>query len=269
MQIQLGCLNRPWYNFTLEESLAGIVEAGFRYCGFISSQQERPLIAPETAVADLARIAAAVEQYGLTAQVLVSNTDTELPHAQAVAKLKRTVDWCQRLGLPYLILTGTHNESKYEAWYEGTAAALDYAQERGVFVMLKAHGGNAALARDLLRAVARFDHPDFGLCYDPGNIYYYTGEKAEEDLPKVAAQVNAMCIKDETGGRHGEVSLTPGTGLVDFPRIFSILDEHGFAGPCWVECVGGATLDEINAEAKKTYRFITDVVAAQGAREKT
>lgn len=107
----------------------------------------------------------------------------------------------------------------------------------------------------------RIQHPSFGLCYDPGNIYYYTGEKAEEDLPKVAAQVSAMCIKDETGGKHGEVMLTPGTGLVDFPRIFSILDEHKFSGPCWVECVGGTTLDEINAEAKKTYEFISGVVA--------
>jgi sugar phosphate isomerase/epimerase len=110
--------------------------------------------------------------------------------------------------------------------------------------------------------VHRFSHPSFGLCYDPGNIYYYTGLKAEEDLPKVAHQVRAMCIKDETGGKHGEVMLTPGTGLVDFAHIFSILSGAGFSGPCWVECLGGKTVDEINAEAKKTYEFISGIVAS-------
>jgi sugar phosphate isomerase/epimerase len=56
--------------------------------------------------------------------------------------------------------------------------------------------------------------------------------------------------------------ITPGTGLVDFPRIFTILNEAGFSGPCWVECVGGSTLDEINAEAARTHRYINDLAAA-------
>jgi sugar phosphate isomerase/epimerase len=117
----------------------------------------------------------------------------------------------------------------------------------------------SALAEDLLRAVERFDHPNFGICYDPGNIYYYTGERAEEDLPKVAEHVRAMCVKDEVGGKHGEVMITPGTGVVDFGRIFSILSGVGFSGPCWVECVGGKTLAEVNAEAGKARDFIIGV----------
>lgn len=260
MQIQLGCLTRPWHDQPLDEALAGIAAAGFTRVGVMLSAQGQPLISPETEAQDIARVNDAVRRHGLVNQVTISNTDTNLPHDEAVAKLKRTVSWCQQLGLTHLVLTGTHDESKYEAWYAATAEALDYAQERGVSVLLKAHGGMCALAEDLLRALDRIPHPNFGVCYDPGNIYYYTGEKAEEDLPKVAAHVSAMCIKDETGGKHGEVMLTPGTGLVDFTRIFSILNDHGFAGPCWVECVGGTTLAERNAEAKKTYEFISRVV---------
>jgi hypothetical protein len=97
-----------------------------------------------------------------------------------------------------------------------TGQCLDYAQQQGMLVLLKAHGGMCALAEDLLYALKRLPHPNFGICYDPGNIYYYTGQKAEEDLPKVAAQVKAMCIKDETGGKEGEVMITPHYS-VDFP----------------------------------------------------
>jgi sugar phosphate isomerase/epimerase len=261
VEIELGCLNRPWYDFTLAESLAGIGAAGFPVCGFISQQQGRPLISDTQAEADLAAVNALVAQHGLRAQVLISNTDTNLSLEASVAKLRTTISRARALGLSHLVLTGTHDESKYEAWYAATAQGLDFAQEQGVKVLLKAHGGMCALAEDLLYARERLSHPNFGLCYDPGNIYYYTGEKAEEDLPKVAAHVDAMCLKDETGGKHGDVMLTLGTGLVDFPRIFSILNDHGFSGPCWVECVGGKTLAEIDAEAKKTYDFITQVVA--------
>jgi len=66
------------------------------------------------------------------------------------------------------------------------------------------------------------------------------------------------------GGKHGEVMITPGTGLVDFRRIFAILAEAGFSGPCWVECLGGKTVAEINAEAAKTRRFISDLVQSIG-----
>ena len=262
MQIELGCLNRPWYDHTLADSLAGIAAAGFPICGFISQQQGKPLVNDEQAEADIAAIRALVMQHGLQAQVLIGNTDTTIPPEASVAKLHATITRAKALGLPYLVLTGTHDQSKYEHWYAATAQGLDFAQEQGVKVLLKAHGGMCALAEDLLYALDRLPHPNFGICYDPGNIYYYTGEKAEEDLPKVAARVQAMCIKDEIGGKHGDVMLTPGTGLVDFPRIFSILNEHGFSGPCWVECVGGKTLEELNAEAKQTYDFISQVVAA-------
>ena len=65
-----------------------------------------------------------------------------------------------------------------------------------------------------------------------------------------------MCIKDEIGGKHGEVMITPGTGLVDFPRIFEILGDVGFSGPIWVECVGGKSVGEINEEARKARELV-------------
>src|SRR5512140_2416288 len=150
MQIQLGCLTRPWHSFTPEEALAGIAAAGFKYVGLMLGSKGQPLISPETGQQDIARVNELVERHGLIHQVTISNTDTTLPKAEAVAKLKRTISWCQGMHLPYLVLTGTHDESKYEAWYEATGEALDYAKEAGVRVLLKAHGGMCALAEDLL-----------------------------------------------------------------------------------------------------------------------
>jgi sugar phosphate isomerase/epimerase len=263
MRIELGCFTRPWGQYTLEEALAGIAAAGYQNVG-LTSVADTPLFSDEWSDQMNAQVAALVSEHALRAQVTFGNPDVSLRGPEAAAKFARQLDWCRGLGIDYMVLLGTEDSSRYEAWFEAAAGCLDAAAERGITLVLKPHGGLSSLADDLLRAASRLAHPAFGICYDPGNIYYYTGQKAEDDLPKVAKHVRAMCIKDETGGKHGEVMITPGTGLVDFERIFSILSEAGFSGPCWVECVGGSSLAEIDAEARKAFEFVNALIARTG-----
>ena len=261
MRIQLGCLNRPWYEFTLEEALSGIAGAGYRAVGF-TGQQGKPVISADMTDEDVQKLKSLLQKNKLEPQVSISQPSVELEPDQAAYRFDREMARGKEIGLKYFILCGTANESKYEQWYSVVERCLDYAREHGLTLLLKPHGGISALGTDLLRAADRLTHPSFGICYDPGNIYYYTGQRAEEDLPAVAGKVRAMCIKDEVGGKHGEVAITPGTGLVDFKRIFSILGDAGFSGPCWVECLGGKAVDEINKESRKTFDFITGIVAS-------
>lgn len=263
MRIELGCFTRPWGQHTLEEALAGIAAAGYTSVG-LTSLADTPLFSDEWTDESNAGLARLVRGSGLRAQVTFGNPDLSLAGPEAASRFGQQLGWCKELGIDYVVLLGTDDPDEYEAWFDVTERCLDIAAEREITLLLKPHGGLSSLAEDLLRAASRLPHPTFGICYDPGNVYYYTGQNPEEDLPKVAEQVRAMCIKDETGGRHGEVMITPGTGLVDFERIFSILDGAGFSGPCWVECVGGSTLAEINAEAKKAYEFVSRAVARAG-----
>ena len=258
MEIELGCWTRPWWHFTLEEALRGVAAAGFRFVG-LTPFDDKPPFSADSTEEDIARLKAAVESHGLAPRVAFGNPDLSRELEEAVRLFHREIERVQWLGLTHIVLLGTAEEQQYEKWYGAVERCLDFAGEHGVMLLLKPHGGLSALAEDLLRAVERFHHPYFGVCYDPGNIYYYTGEKAEEDLPRVVEHVRAMCIKDELGGKHGEVMITPGTGLVDFDRILSILKDAGFSGPCWVECVGGTSLEEINAEARKARDFVVRV----------
>ena len=153
MHIELGCLTRPWHSYTVEESLAGIAAAGFPYVGVMGSHQGRPVIPADSRAAAVAHLKSLLVGSGLKAQVTITNTDTEAPAEEAIKKLKAQIDLAKEMGLPYLILTGTHNEAKYEEWYARTEQCLDHAGEQGILVLLKAHGGLCALAEDLaLRA---------------------------------------------------------------------------------------------------------------------
>jgi sugar phosphate isomerase/epimerase len=257
MDMQLGCFTRPWAEagFTQDEALAGIAGAGYRYVGLNTR-----VYGPGWADADRAELVTRLNANNLSAQVSFGNPDLSLPLAQAVDQFRRKIAWCRGVGIGYIVLLGTEQEGLYDRWFEAVGQCLDDAREHGMMLVLKPHDGISRLAEDMLRAVERLRHPSFGICYDPGNILYYTGLRPEDDLPKVAPRVRAMCIKDETGGKHGEVMITPGTGDVDFPRVFSILAGAGFSGPMWVECVGGKTLAEINDEARKSREFIESLV---------
>lgn len=257
MDIELGCFTRPWdaAGCALDDALAGIASAGFRTLGLA------PLPA-DAGRTEIARLRAQVEGYSLRAQAAFGNPDLALDDAAAVARLERQIELAEAVGVQYIVVMGTAEESQYERWYSIVERCLDSAGRHNISLLLKPHGGLSALAGDLLRALERVRHPSFGICYDPGNIHYYAGQRAEDDLPKVAEYVKAMCVKDEVGGKHGEVMVTPGTGEVAFDRVFSILANAGFVGPCWMECVGGTTLEEINAEAKKARQFVLDAAAA-------
>ncbi|UCC69070.1 MAG: sugar phosphate isomerase/epimerase [Armatimonadota bacterium] len=260
MEIELGCFTRPWGRFSLEEALSGVAGAGFERVG-LTALGEGPVFSADSTEEEVAGLKARVEGHGLAAQVAFGNPDLLLGVEEAASRFRGEIERAGWLGMQYMVLLGTEEERFHGKWLTAVEQCLDFAREQGVVLLLKPHGGMSALGEDLLRAAARLPHPNFGICYDPGNIHYYTGQRAEEDLPKVAEQVRAMCIKDERGGKHGEVEITPGTGVVDFARIFSILDGAGFAGPCWVECVGGESLEEINAEAKKAFRFVIELAA--------
>jgi len=42
--------------------------------------------------------------------------------------------------------------------------------------------------------------------------------------------------------------------------FYNIFGKTGFAGPMWVECVGGKTLAGINEEARKAREFIESLM---------
>mgnify|MGYP000337761527 CR=1 FL=1 len=70
------------------------------------------------------------------------------------------------------------------------ADAAAFAQERGIKLVLKPHGGGSGASEEIRNALKAVGHPNFKIWYDAGNIIYYTGKDpvAEADrLCDVAA----------------------------------------------------------------------------------
>jgi len=256
MSVPLGCFNLPWSEFTFQEALAGIAAAGYELSGTMR-QQQQSLVDVDCPEDEVALLRAQVQAAGLKPSTVLGSFPFDSTFDQSVSVLKAMVDRIALFGARFLLHCGTNNEAHYDRFYETMKACCDYAQEREVMLTLKPHGGISTSGADLLVAVERIDHPNFGIYYDPGNIMHYKGLDPVEEAKPAAEHTVAMCIKDSLGEKEG-VNITPGTGKVDFEGVFEVLFEAGFEGPCVVECLGGETLAEVNEQAKRTHEWLVE-----------
>jgi sugar phosphate isomerase/epimerase len=261
MVYQIGFFNRPWNQWDLTRAWEGIAASGARYVGLMRQQRQLPLRHDSSAV-ELAELSASLAQYDLQFLVALHSLPFDLPLTEAIAQARQVVDNIASMGGRYLLTTGTNDPDQYDRYYEIVAGCAEYAEGRGVMIVLKPHGGISATARDCLRAIQRVDSDNFRIWYDPGNVLYYTGTRPEDDVADIAEYVTGMCVKDCIGGDNPSVMVTPGHGDVDFSRVFAILAEAGYGGPCIVETLGGETPEEIDAAARETVGFLQETLGA-------
>ena len=254
---------RPWNKLAGEEALAGIAAAGFKYYGVLGHRELE--ITGAKSAEDADAVAAHIRQHGLEPRVVASSTPLTGSEDEALAHIERLIDNAKRVGISVLIEMGTSKAELFEKYFAVMRRAAGYAQEQGVVIAMKPHGGLSTTSDDCVKAIKMVNHPGFRLCFDPGNLLYYAGERPETTLDKLAPLSVAMCIKDEMGGNgpNRSVNVTPGDGDVDFPAVFRGLKEHGFAGkPAIIETLGGETLDEVNREAKRAHHYLTELLAS-------
>ncbi|MEN6336264.1 MAG: neutral/alkaline non-lysosomal ceramidase N-terminal domain-containing protein, partial [Phycisphaerales bacterium] len=139
---------------------------------------------------------------------------------------------------------------------------------KGMGISVKPHGGLNATGPQCRKTVEFVGNRNFGIWYDPGNIFYYSDGKLDpvDDAPSVDGLVMGMSVKDFKPPKN--VDVTPGTGMVDFPAVFAKLQAGGFKkGPLVVECLEPNDLRHTLAEAKKAREFLENLTGQKSERK--
>jgi sugar phosphate isomerase/epimerase len=260
---QIGCYTRPWDQFELPVALDGVAQAGFRYVGIMTAKGKSwVIITPATPPGEAARVGDEARRRGLSVLSVYGDFRAEATLAEAIVELRRLIANCAACGSPDLLLGGTDKEALYTTYCRAIAECCDFAQSQRVRLSIKPHGGLNATGPQCRQALARVNHPNFGLWYDPGNIFYYSNGELNPvaDAATVDGLVVGMSVKDY---RHPkEVLVTPGTGQVDFPRVMDRLRRGGFQrGPLIVECLARGDLKQLATEAVQARRFLETLLS--------
>lgn len=262
---RIGCYTRPWDKHDYRVALDAIAEAGYEYVGLMttSSTPTHLVISVQTTPEEAHAIA---EECGKRKLKVVSVYGGDIPVAESVEVgvrgMKSLIDACAIVGTENLMMGGVTDPKLHDPYYQAIAECCPYAAEKKMGVSVKPHGGSNANGAQCRAIIEKVGSKNFGLWYDPGNIFYYSDGALDpvDDSVGVNGMVVGVSIKDFMPPK--EVLLTPGTGKVNFPKVFENLKKGGFTGgPLVVECLTLGELPQIVAEAKKARQFLLDLTA--------
>ena len=262
----VGCFNRPWLGekdkpWGYDTALDGIKAAGYKLTGMLTRTAKEPFIGSDATPEYLAELKKKIAARGLAVNMGALRIKFDLPLADQIKDTRQQIDNGKTMGVEFLLTFGANNPGQYENYYKLMQDAAPYAQERGMKLVLKPHGGASGSSEEILQCLDKVKHPNFKIWFDAGNILFYTGKDPVEQLKPIARQVTGFCAKD-CAGEKGSVWLEFGAGKVDFRAVFGELKQTGFNGPTMVECCApGDTPDIVTANARKNRDYLEKLFA--------
>lgn len=186
----------------------------------------------------LAEVVAGLRAGGLEPMTVAGGV--KLDDQASVAAYVAAIDAAGSQGVP-IFFTSAHGGEQDFAMGKLRELA-EVAAERGVTIALETHPPFCLNATAMLATMAAVDHPNLAVNLDTANIYYYNeGLNSADELERVVEHVVSLHLKDTDGGFKSVNFPVLGEGVVDFERIFAILDDAGFDGPLTLELEGPLT----------------------------
>lgn len=258
---RIACYTRPWFDHDYRVALDGIAEAGYKYAGIMTDRGGR-IITLETTVEQAVAVGNEVTKRGMkVASLSAGGFNVGNSVSEGIEELKRWIDNTAGLGAPIVHLGGVTDPVLADRYFEAIKECCDYAAGKGVRLSLKTHGGVNSTGAGCREYIEKVNHKNFGLWYDPGNVCFYSDGLIDpvDDAEYIDNIVFGMSVKDFKMPK--DVAVTPGSGMVDFPRLLKRLYKGGFRkGPLVVEGLYQGELTYINAEAKKTREYIEQLI---------
>ena len=218
-RFQIGCMTITYSAFPFERALKGIAAAGYKYVGWGTTHQRKPVIAADAPTAEARRLAALCRDHGLTPVMMFSQVYVAAPDSIPVHK--RRIEQAAAAGIPFVITFGHVEKTGAESlatWIRNLKKLGPIARNSGVTLVLKQHGGETATGRDCSRIIAAVADEGVKMCYDAGNVLDYESQDPIPDIQARWRDVRAFAIKDHRNTPKDE-DCGPGFGEIDHYKL--------------------------------------------------
>jgi len=250
---RLGVMAAMYSTLPVEEAMARIRKAGYRYIGIGPKHGADVVFQPEMTKAERTAMRRRIIDAGVEPFLSLGGFSGDPQTEAGLKKWQDHLDPCADFQIPVMVGGGPWYFKKFPTlpkrdkdwmvevgrFYAGLEKALRHAEQVKVTIALKPHTGITARAKDCLEVVKRVQSPRFRIAWDAGNVSFYEGIYPDPDLADLAPHVAAVCIKDHLGGRAEANFPVPGQGQIDHEEMFRTLFAAGFNGPLAIERVDG------------------------------
>ena len=250
---KLGVNASMYAELPFDDAMEHIRKAGYRYICIGRTHAGNVVFSQELPKSERAGMLRRMRDLGVEPIMSLGGFAAQLERDDGLAKYTAQLDLCADYEIPIMVGGGPWYYTKFPnlpkrerdwepevtRFYGALEKAVRHAESNGVTITLKPHTGITARARDCMQVVKRITSPRLKIAWDAGNVSFYEGVHPDPDLPDLASEVKAVCIKDHLGLRGDENFPVPGQGQVDHELMFRTLFAAGFNGPLQIERVDG------------------------------
>jgi L-ribulose-5-phosphate 3-epimerase len=264
MSNTIAVSTNTYHGFTLDQALAGISAAGFKYVELCAVKGWTEHVMPHMSKDELEAIKKKVADYGLTPVALsghCSITDEErLPDFIDNIKLAAFFD-CK-------VIVTSIDEAHLKKEESRTARSLEdileelggICKEYNIDLVLETHGKEYGSGESILNLLKNVKSENVKINFDTGNVIMYGGKDPVEDLKICNSRVGFIHLKDKLGKTEEWNFPALGTGTVDFPSIFEIAgDEVLKSIEIEFTSAGPKDLNEVDEAVKSSYNYLKSI----------
>jgi L-ribulose-5-phosphate 3-epimerase len=260
MQNPLAGHTNTYHTYGLDESLEGLAGAGYKHVELSAV----PGWTEHVELNGSDELRRKLGGYGLTPVSLSAHSD--LTTREGLEHGVNAVRWAADYGIPIVnTAIGGHasQDEDERSFLQNIGELANAAEQAGVVVALEIHGDIMASGAKTLPLLERIGRDSIKVNYDTANVEFYSGERAVDDLERVAQHCAHVHLKDTTGGKGNWDFPALGTGTVDFARVLEILEQAGYSGPFSVELEFEGEpwppLAEVHVAMKSSYEHLRSV----------
>jgi len=203
---------------------------------------------------EIAQTQAELRRHGLKATSLA--TGCNLAKEADVQALVQTLETARKMDVGVIFCSTSSGGLSGKEPYTKLATLGDSAADNHTVISMETHPDLCQNGDQMLKTMKAVKHKNVGINFDTANIYYYNeGVDAVTELKKIAKYVASVHLKDTNGKPKTWYFPTLGQGVVDYPKVFRILNDLGFHGPFTME-MEGIEGEDLNLE--QTQQRIVD-----------
>jgi L-ribulose-5-phosphate 3-epimerase len=252
-----------YHGYSIEEAVAGIRRAGFRYVELTATKGWTEHVFPDQSFAHLCDVKALLRDNGLVPFSMSGHVN--LMDEQRLPDFVRNMDLAAFYGCRYIVssIGEAHLKNRTETGPETAAAhirsLLPALEAHGLLLVLELHGEYATGAA-MEQIVQKVDSPLVRINYDTANCIFYGNVLPEEDIDTCMADVAYLHVKDKAGAANEWNFPALGEGYVNFPKLFEKLARAGNSAPFSVEIEftkeGAGSLEAVDRAVEVSGRYL-------------